>query len=167
MPVQGKITSPFGKRTDPINGAVLYHNGVDIGVPEGTPVRAPYDGVIKAVYYKDAGGNQVILDHPGIGHYNTGYAHLQSLPDSVPGQKVKRGQIIAYSGKTGTHITGPHVHFTMKDPSGNFVDPIKTINSVSDKHTSVLKVAEIILIVLLISLLIYLVVRYRRNQKRL
>ena len=84
------------------------HSGVDLAVPEGTPVRASDNGkVILAENSGDGYGNYIILDH-GNG-FKTLYGHKSALCVSV-GDIVSQGDLIAYSGSTG-NSTGPHLHF--------------------------------------------------------
>ncbi|MGL5245233.1 MAG: murein hydrolase activator EnvC family protein [Sarcina sp.] len=118
FPVDGPVTCPFGPRIHPITGKHKLHAGTDIGVPYNTPVRASKDGVVAEAGYQTAYGNMVILNH-GSG-YQTLYAHNTSLCVS-PGQHVKKGQVIAYSGSTGWS-TGPHCHFEVRH-NGQAVSP--------------------------------------------
>ncbi len=97
------------------------HNGVDIPLIVGTPIKAPGSGIVQSVYYNTLGGNQLIIYHPLYG-LHTGYAHLSSIPVSV-GQLIKQGDIIAYSGNTG-YSTGPHLHFVVRE-NLLLVDPEK------------------------------------------
>lgn len=114
-PVPGyhQVTSKFGPRTAPTAGASSIHNGIDIAAPIGTPVVAPWDGIVAKVYSNAAGGNQLIIDHDN--GYRTGYAHLSRALVQV-GDRVTRGQQVAEVGNTG-HSTGPHLHFTVRPPS--------------------------------------------------
>ena len=124
QPVKAKITSGFGYRTDPKTGkAGVFHNGIDLAVPVGTAIKAPMDGTVSLVNSGGDGGNQVVIKHSN--GYSTGYAHL-SKQLVKKGDKVKRGNVIALSGNTGKS-TGPHLHFTMTDPSGAKVDPKKRL----------------------------------------
>lgn len=118
-PVIGKITSKFGKRTAPTAGASTTHNGVDVAVPVGTRIRAPWDGTVLDTYSNAAGGTQMIVTHPN--GYRTGYAHLSGYIKRK-GENVKAGEGICLSGNTG-HTTGPHLHFTLTDPHGGKIDP--------------------------------------------
>ncbi len=120
-PVEGKLTSPVGVRVDPVTGLKTEtHNGQDIAVPIGTSVKAPKAGVIKSTTPTDAGGNQVIMVHNN--GWFSGFAHL-SKALVKPGQVVKQGEAIALSGNTGSHTTGAHLHYTMKDAKGQLLDP--------------------------------------------
>jgi murein DD-endopeptidase MepM/ murein hydrolase activator NlpD len=129
-PVSGPLTSGFGLRKDPLNPSVTQgHNGQDIAVPTGTPVKAPLDGTVVSTASSVDGGNQVILLHQNKGPYNnwkSGYAHLSKVLVKT-GQKVKKGDTIALSGSTGAHTTGPHLHFTLSDANNVKVDPKKYV----------------------------------------
>ena len=110
-PVRGLITSPFGNRVDPILRKWKYHNGLDIGVPMGTPVKAAESGEVIISSYLTGYGNTVVIDHGG--GISTWYAHNSRFKVSV-GQEVKQGDVIALAGSTG-YSTGPHVHFEVRD----------------------------------------------------
>ncbi len=103
-PVRGVVTSLFGMR----DGSP--HEGIDISVPEGTPVVAAGDG--KVIFAADHGayGNVVIIQHAD--NYFTVYAHNSKLLVQE-GQTVKAGEKIALSGSTG-RSSGPHLHFEVR-----------------------------------------------------
>ncbi|MCF7824362.1 MAG: M23 family metallopeptidase [Candidatus Marinimicrobia bacterium] len=107
---RGYLTSSFGVRADPWTRKPRMHDGQDFGVLTGTPVYATADGVVKARNGKTGYGNTVILDH-GYG-IKTIYAHLSRYVVK-PGDNVKRGDLIAYSGSTG-RSTGPHLHYEVR-----------------------------------------------------
>ncbi|MBC7633846.1 M23 family metallopeptidase [Aeromicrobium sp.] len=122
-PVNGPITSPYGMRKHPVTGVYKLHDGTDFGVPCGTPVHAAAGGTIIQQYFNAAYGNRVILDNGvkrGVSVVTT-YNHLSRFAVSS-GSKVKRGQLIAYSGTTG-YSTGCHLHF-MVIANGFTVNPI-------------------------------------------
>lgn len=121
LPVKGLIASAFGERINPITNKKEFHNGIDISVPEGTSVLSPMSGKVTNVYSTAIGGNQIVISHPS--GYVTGYAHLKKSVVSI-GEKVSRGQMIAYSGRTG-QTTGAHLHFSLRDKSGKYIDPEK------------------------------------------
>lgn len=106
-PCSGSITSYFGYREDvPQYG--YDHTGIDIAVPEGTPIYAAADGTVESsTGWSNSYGYVVFIDH-GNG-FETIYGHNSSLAVS-PGQTVKKGQVIAYAGATGK-ATGTHCHF--------------------------------------------------------
>lgn len=109
-PANGRLMSYFGKRTDPFSGEGAIHTGVDISVPSGTPIRATADGVVTFASNFAGYGRIVMIDH-GSG-CSTYYAHL-SRPEVLPGQSVRRGDVIAYSGATG-RVTSPHLHYEVR-----------------------------------------------------
>jgi len=113
-PVSGPVTSGFGVRWG------RMHEGIDIAVGEGTPVRAAAAGTVIYAGWMSGYGNLVAVDH-GNG-LSTAYAHNSSLAVSV-GQSVAAGEIVSYSGNTG-NSTGPHVHFEVR-VDGSAVDPLR------------------------------------------
>lgn len=119
LPADGWITSYFGQRISPYLGKLKMHEGLDVGAPYGTPVNAPADGIVTFSGMKAGFGKFVQIDH-GYG-IETIYAHNQSLHVN-PGQKVKRGTLLAAVGNTG-HSTGPHLHYEVR-VNGIAVDPL-------------------------------------------
>lgn len=113
-PVSGPITYGFGYRDDPAISAVggsTYHEGIDIGVPTGTPVVAAAEGTVSyATGWSGGYGYAVFINHPDGS--TTVYGHNSSLAVSG-GDYVAQGQVIAYAGSTGWS-TGPHVHFEIR-----------------------------------------------------
>jgi murein DD-endopeptidase MepM/ murein hydrolase activator NlpD len=112
-PVSGSVTSGFGIRWG------RMHEGIDIAVAEGTPVRAAAAGTVIYAGWLGGYGNLVVVDH-GNG-LSTAYAHNSSLGVGV-GQSVAAGEVVSYSGNTG-NSTGPHVHFEVR-VNGSAVDPL-------------------------------------------
>ena len=106
-PTKGWITSGFKRRRDPFTGRMSWHRGLDVSTNVGTPVVAPADGIVTYSGKKVDFGNIVTIDH-GYG-YQTRYGHNSKLL-ARKGQKVKRGQVIAFVGNTG-RSTGPHLHY--------------------------------------------------------
>ncbi|MGL4860376.1 MAG: murein DD-endopeptidase MepM, partial [Enterobacteriaceae bacterium] len=103
-----RVTSNFNPhRLNPVTRVVAAHNGVDFGMPVGTPVLAVGDGEVIVAKRDGAAGIHVAIRHGR--QYTTRYMHLNKLLVK-PGQKVKRGDRIALSGNTG-RSTGPHLHF--------------------------------------------------------
>jgi murein DD-endopeptidase MepM/ murein hydrolase activator NlpD len=109
-PVNGVLLSRFGERTDPFSGEGAIHAGVDISSPMGAPVHAAADGIVGRAEYYGGYGKLVVIDH-GNG-MSTRYGHLSRF-NVVPGQEVRRGDIIGYSGSTG-RATSPHLHFEVR-----------------------------------------------------
>lgn len=100
------ISSPFGNRNPPKEGASSWHKGIDIGLPEGVPIRAMKEGKVTAAGYNSGMGNYVTIDHEdGI----TTYMHMVSWPSVSTGDTVAQGQEIGKVGTTGTS-TGNHLH---------------------------------------------------------
>lgn len=121
----GRVTSKVGIRIHPITGAKKFHNGTDIAAPIGTPIFAIASGKVSKVYYNPLGGNQIIITHDN--GYTSGCAHCQKVIKEN-GQRVNAGDIIAYIGNTGAS-TGAHLHFTLKDKAGNYIDISKMYNA--------------------------------------
>jgi murein DD-endopeptidase MepM/ murein hydrolase activator NlpD len=118
LPVAGPVTSPFGPRTSPTTGAQEFHEGIDIGAPQGTPIRAAASGTVTFAGQMSGYGNVVILSHAG--GLETRYAH-QSAMSVTAGQTVAAGEVIGAVGATG-EATGPHLHFEVRR-NGVAVDP--------------------------------------------
>ncbi len=112
-PVSGPVTSGFGPRWG------RMHEGIDIAVPEGTPVGAAAAGTVIHAGWLGGYGNLVVVDHGG--GLSTAYAHNSGFAASV-GDSVSQGEVIAYSGNTG-NSSGPHVHFEVR-VNGTAVDPL-------------------------------------------
>ncbi|MEO9873041.1 M23 family metallopeptidase [Ekhidna sp.] len=103
-----RLASGFGYRMHPIYKVRKMHTGTDFSLPTGTPVYATGDGEVVFTKTKFSGYGKYIKIKHGFG-YQTLYAHLSEFLVK-PGQKVKRGQVIAYSGNTGGS-TAPHLHY--------------------------------------------------------
>jgi murein DD-endopeptidase MepM/ murein hydrolase activator NlpD len=118
-PLFGELSSFFGPRTHPVTGKNDFHEGLDIEVPEGTPVFASKAGRVVLAGKNGGYGNHVMIDH-GNG-YRTSYGHL--LETRVyRGQFIEGGQLIALSGNTGLS-TGPHLHFEIRQ-YGRALNPL-------------------------------------------
>jgi len=109
-PVMGHITDSFGERLDPFNGEGAFHTGVDVASDYGAPVHATADGIVTIAENHAGYGRLVVVDH-GFG-ITTWYAHLSSF-SAVPGTRIKRGEVIGYTGISG-RSTGPHVHYEVR-----------------------------------------------------
>jgi murein DD-endopeptidase MepM/ murein hydrolase activator NlpD len=109
-PLEGRVTSGFGERLDPMNGEGAFHTGIDISAPYGSPVRAAGDGNVTGAAIGSGYGLALELDH---GHdVLTVYGHLSAVA-VFPGQHVIRGQVIGYVGQSG-RATGPHPHYEVR-----------------------------------------------------
>ncbi|MCU1283996.1 MAG: peptidase [Acidobacteriales bacterium] len=106
-PLQGRIMSSFGERSDPFNGEGAFHRGVDINGSYGQPILAPADGVVEEATVRNGYGKTVVVNH---GHgYETLFGHMSGFAVTV-GQHVQRGDVLGYVGLSG-RSTGPHVHY--------------------------------------------------------
>lgn len=115
-PLYGRIISSFGYRTLPWRG---FHTGIDITANYGSPIRSSADGVVEFAGWRTGYGKTVVIDH-GFG-YKTLYGHTSGFAVS-PGNRVKKGQLIAYVGATG-YATGAHLHYeVIKDD--NKINPV-------------------------------------------
>lgn len=112
-PAAGTLNSRFGPRWG------RMHNGLDIGVPTGSPVAASKGGKVIIASWYGGYGNLVVIDHGG--GVSTWYGHNSAFSSSV-GQQVTRGQVVARAGSTG-NSTGPHVHFEIRF-NGSPFDPM-------------------------------------------
>lgn len=110
----------WGWRIHPIHGTKKWHNGVDLSCKTGTPILAPWRGIVHKKWSDKLNGNALKLRHP----YHptvieTAYAHLSAFPshwsdnESVEQIWVEPGEIIGYVGSTGGS-TGPHLHFVIR-----------------------------------------------------
>lgn len=115
------ITSPFGIRRHPVTGRRAFHNGVDYGGPIGAPVYAVATGKVIDVKTTEYGGRQITIQHSD--RSQTYYLHLNSF-NVKNGALVKPRQKIATIGKSG-RVTGPHLHFGIKSPRGEWLNPLK------------------------------------------
>lgn len=114
-----QITSTFGNREAPTEGASTNHGGIDIGVGVGTDIYAAEAGTVIFAGDNSSAGIEVRIDH-GNG-YVTRYLHNSATKVKV-GDIVEKGQVIALSGNTGVS-TGPHLHFEVQY-NGQKVDPL-------------------------------------------
>jgi len=124
LPVAGPVTSPFGARTSPTTGAQEFHEGIDIGAAQGTPIRAAASGTVTFAGEMSGYGNVVIVQHAA--GLQTRYAH-QSAMSVTAGQTVAAGDVIGAVGATG-EATGPHLHFEVR-LNGVAVDPAPYLSS--------------------------------------
>lgn len=123
LPADGPLVSGFGMRFHPILKIRRMHYGIDIHVPRGTPVVSTGDGVVVSAGKGAGFGNYVKVSHPSLG-YTTLYAHLSKIPRRIrKGRKVRRGELIGYSGNTGLS-QAPHLHYEVHDARGRALNPI-------------------------------------------
>jgi len=119
-PIPTKISSRYGRRTDPLNGKKAFHAGIDFKGRTGDKVRATGDGIVKRSGRNRGLGNYVIIKH-GNG-YETVYGHM-SKRMVKRGDRVVRGQVVGLVGNTG-RSTGSHLHYEVhyRDKT---IDPMK------------------------------------------
>ncbi len=125
-PVIGPITSGFGQREDPVlgHGEGEFHKGIDIGAPDGTPIIATADGVVRSAQMVNGYGREVVIDH---GHdVETIFGHMSGFA-VMAGQTVTRGQVIGYVGHSG-RTTGSHLHYEVRIRD-NAVNPHKYLRT--------------------------------------
>ncbi|TDF93468.1 murein hydrolase activator EnvC family protein [Paenibacillus piri] len=112
LPKVATMTSDFGTRSDPFTGKKATHKGIDLAMPNGTPILAAADGEVIVASWWSGYGNCVIIDH-GNGTW-TLYGHIRNGGiDVEKGDSVKKGQKIAEVGSTG-QSTGNHLHFEVR-----------------------------------------------------
>lgn len=128
LPTTYKITSRFGSKE---SFRDKPHTGVDISMPEGTPLKAADQGVVERILNDDSGiGNGVVI------RLNDGkeviYGHMSEVKVD-PGEIINTGDLIGLSGNTG-FSTGPHLHFGMLE-NGKYIDPMQ---GTLDPHKGIL-----------------------------
>jgi murein DD-endopeptidase MepM/ murein hydrolase activator NlpD len=136
-----RLASGFGMRMHPIYKVMKMHTGCDFSAPKGTPIYATGDGTVRMVETQlDGYGKEIEIDH-GFG-YITKYAHLEKFNVRV-GQKVKRGELIGYSGNSGAS-TAPHLHYEVIH-DGKKVNPVHYFyNDLNPaEYEKILELAEI------------------------
>lgn len=128
FPIKNKkyyITSYYGYRS---LGSYHFHNGIDIGLSQGTPLYALSDGVVSFIGYYGSFGNAIIIKYAN--GYKSLYGHISSNFILSVGDSVKAGSLVAYvgpkylsNGKLNGFTTGPHLHFTLYY-NGKQIDPL-------------------------------------------
>jgi murein DD-endopeptidase MepM/ murein hydrolase activator NlpD len=114
-PLRGRLIAPFGS---PVGGAP--NNGIDVAVPRGTDIRAAEEGVVAYAGDFDTFGKLILVSHSD--GFITVYAHAQSIKVKT-GDTVRRGQVIAKSGQSGS-ANAPQLHFEIRK-GATAVDPAK------------------------------------------
>lgn len=125
-PIDSYVTSNFGNARL-FNGSLKsYHSGTDYRAVVGTPIKSINSGIVVIAKDRYFAGNSVVIDHGG-GIYSQ-YYHLSKMDVKV-GDKVKKGDILGFSGDTG-RVNGPHLHFGIM-VNGNSVEPLKFIEKIN------------------------------------
>ncbi len=110
MPVNGRISSPFGRREDPFTGELSLHSGLDIAAAQGTPIAAAFYGTVTKVGEDSVAGKYIRLTHAG--GLETFYCHCSEIVAPL-NAVIRQGETVALVGETGM-ATGPHVHFEVR-----------------------------------------------------
>lgn len=136
------ITSPYGYRIAPTNGAGTFHGGIDIGAPTGTNIYSVFSGEVTYIGFKGPNGYTIQISN---GEYLATYSHISPYFLVYLGQQVKQGDIIASVGPKNVYdvpnnpykdssgnptngaTTGPHLHFSLRI-NNQSVNPIDYIN---------------------------------------
>ena len=121
-PVEGRVSSVFGVRRDPLTGESRFHGGLDVAVERGTPIRAAADGEVVFSGWRDEGGRVVQIRHTG--GLVTTYAHAERILVQA-GDRVTAADVVATVGSSG-RSTGPHLHFAVSR-DGQVVDPAELL----------------------------------------
>ena len=141
-----RLTSAFNpRRRHPVTGRISPHHGADFGMPTGTSIYAPGDGIVTRTMSHRYAGKYIEIRHND--RYSTRYLHLNKIL-ARKGQHVKRGERIALSGNTG-RSTGPHLHYEFHikgRPVNPVTAPIPLLASIPKKQRDAFKfkVAELL-----------------------
>jgi len=114
-----RVSSPFGWRIDPLGAGVRMHDGIDLPVPAGAPVRAAAAGQVRFAGWR--GGYGAFIEIAHVDGTRTRYGHLSRILVGA-GQVVAQGEVIGAAGSTG-RSTGSHLHFEYVTARGP-VDPL-------------------------------------------
>ena len=136
-PLYGTITSLFGNRINPVTMSPEFHNGLDIAVPEGTPVLSVRYATVYHVGYSPLNGKYMRLRCDS--GYHIVYAHLSAFLANL-NDRVAQGDIVALSGNTG-QSTGPHLHYGLSR-EGQRLDPITRVYGLSKTQSAAAEYAR-------------------------
>ena len=114
------VNSEYGWRKHPVDSNRIFHTGIDLQAKMNTPVYATGDGVVIYSKWKSGYGKTVIIQHQ-LNHM-TLYSHLNKILVNNT-EKVNKGDIIAYSGRTGK-VSGPHLHYEIQI-NNKHIDPFE------------------------------------------
>mgnify|MGYP003290410464 CR=1 FL=1 len=133
-----RLSSPYGWRIHPVLMYRVFHSGVDLASPRGTPIMAGADGKIVHLGRKGAYGKYIKIQHAG--GWATAYGHMNGYKSGLKvGSRVKQGDIIGYVGATG-RATGPHLHYEVWK-NGKTVNPFNK-NVISGKQLTGFELAQ-------------------------
>ena len=123
MPVAARsLSSGFGMREHPLLAGRRFHSGIDLAARYGSPIVATSDGMVGTADWRGGYGLFVALEHGG--GIETRYGHMSQL-NVVPGQQVRKGDVIGFVGSTG-RSTGPHLHYEIRI-NGSAIDPASSL----------------------------------------
>lgn len=120
-----KFSSGYGYRSAPTRGASRNHKGIDIPGPVGTPIYATADGMIGRAQWVSGYGKYVEINHGNA--VQTRYGHLSAM-NVVPGQRIRKGDVLGYMGSTG-RSTGSHLHYEVRI-AGEAINPMAFLSPV-------------------------------------
>jgi murein DD-endopeptidase MepM/ murein hydrolase activator NlpD len=121
-----KFSSGYGYRSAPTRGASRNHKGIDIPGPVGTPIYATADGTIGRAQWVGGYGKYVEINHGNA--VQTRYGHLSAM-NVVPGQRIRKGDILGYMGSTG-RSTGSHLHYEVRI-AGEAINPVAFLSPIT------------------------------------
>lgn len=124
-----RISSGYGWRSDPFTGETKFHHGIDLPVPENTPIYSGFDGIVKRATSQNTGGYGLLVevDYPKQ-NMTAIFAHLNKVA-VTKGQKVRAGDMLGLSGSTG-RSKGEHVHFEIRDrKTGKSKPPLEYLDA--------------------------------------
>lgn len=117
------VSSKLGVRDHPIRRRLKWHAGTDYAAPIGTPVRAVADGRVVKAARNWVAGNYVVIRHDDGTESKYLHLHERAAP-VVEGARIRQGEVIGLVGKSG-RVTGPHLHFELRDAEGRPLDPTR------------------------------------------
>ena len=115
----GRVSSNYGHRSDPITGKKTFHSGLDVAANKGTPIKAADGGKVIYAGVKGGYGNTVIIQHPD--GTSTLYGHLDKI-NTTQGAYLNNGTMLGTVGSTGKS-TGPHLHYERRDKNNQAFTP--------------------------------------------
>lgn len=128
----GRVTSPFGFRESPTAGASTNHKGLDI-VLTSDNIPAVKSGTVTAVGYNSSAGNYITIKQ--VDGTTASYKHLANRPTYKVGASVLEGSTVGIQGTTGIS-TGKHLHLSIQDSSGTYIDPAKYMSGGTLEHAN-------------------------------
>ncbi len=123
----GRYTSYFGYRINPITNKFSFHTGLDIAAPEGTKIRAVYSGRVTKIGEDDRAGKYIFITHDD--GFVTFYCHCSEIL-AEEGANIRQGETVAKVGSTGWS-TGPHLHFEVRKDNIRY-NPLHILDYDSD-----------------------------------